>query len=392
VSPSSVPRIPGTSGFLGSYAQVTDQARFPTAVAPRAVERADVSSRDFQVRGTAEKLAGDAKIEIGVDVNGRSGLHALDIKLAYDMQGEQTSETVNVSIDTAHRTDAGAYLTAEPGLGGRLTLAGGGRVDRVVMENRGGYFGDRSHDSTALSGFASVTAGSFRGFSLTGQVSSGFRDPTLSDRYYRGPTGRGYITGNPDLEPETSLQFDAALRYAGSRFRWAFYAFHYRITDLVERYETTKDNFFYRNRGQARIRGIALEGQADLGAGYTLELAGQITRGVAWDDDVAGSPEASTDDIPAENVSLQLRKQFTPKLFVQGRVGAYAVDDRPGPSEVRMPGYTVVDVSAGFRFNKNLDLRLVGRNLLDQSYYASPNPRWVWAPGASVLVTASVTY
>jgi len=380
------------AGFLGSYAQVTDQDRFPTQVTPRAIERAEVSSRDFQVRATAEKLAGDTKVEVGVDVNGRAGLHALDIKLDYDMQGDQTSETTNVSVDTAHRTDAGVYATAETALLPQVTVAGGGRVDRVAMENEGGYFGDRTHDSTAFSGFASVTAGSFRGFSLTGQVSSGFRDPTLSDRYYRGPTGRGYITGNPDLEPETSLQFDAALRYAASRYRWAFYAYHYRITDLVERYEATRDNFFFRNRGQARIRGIELEGQAELGRGFSLVLAGQITRGVAWDDDAPAVEEAAVDDIPAENVSLQLRKQFGPKFFVQGRVGAHAVDERPGPSEVRMPGYTLVDASAGYKVNKNIDLRFLGRNLLDQSYYASPDPRWVWAPGASVLATVVVTY
>ena len=102
--------------------------------------------------------------------------------------------------------------------------------------------------------------------------------------------------------------------------------------------------------------------------------------------------EAAVDDIPSENVSLQLRKQFGPRLFVQGRVGAYAIDDRPGPSEVRMPGYTLLDVSAGYRVNKNLDLRFLGRNLLDQSYYASPDPRWVWAPGASVLATVVVAY
>ena len=137
------------SGFLGSYAQVTDQDKFPTQVAPRAIERADVSSRDYQVRATAEKLAGDTKFEVGVDVNGRAGLHALDIKLGYDMQGDQTSETTNVSIDTAHRTDAGVYATAETALLPQVTVAGGGRVDSVAMENEGGYFGDRTHDSTA---------------------------------------------------------------------------------------------------------------------------------------------------------------------------------------------------------------------------------------------------
>ena len=35
----------------------------------------------------------------------------------------------------------------------------------------------------------------------------------LSDRFYRGPVGRGFIEGNPDLKPETSLQFDLTARY-----------------------------------------------------------------------------------------------------------------------------------------------------------------------------------
>ena len=43
---------------------------------------------------------------------------------------------------------------------------------------------------------------------MTAQVARGFRDPILSDRFYRGPVGRGFIEGNPDLKPETSLQFD----------------------------------------------------------------------------------------------------------------------------------------------------------------------------------------
>ena len=374
------------SGFLGSYSQRTDQDKFSTPTSARSIERADVSSRDFQVRATAEKLAGDTKIEVGVDVNGRAGLNALDIKVGYNLQGEQTSETTNVSIDSAHRTDAGAYVTAETALVPQLAVAAGGRVDRVTMENQGGYFGDRSNGNTAASGFASITAGSFRGFSLTGQVARGFRDPTLSDRFYRGPTGRGYITGNPDLEPETSLQFDVALRYAASRYRWAFYAYHYRLTDLVERFETTRDFFFFRNRGRARIRGIELEGQAELGAGFSLELAGQITRGTALDD------EKALDDVPSENVSVQLRKQFTPKFFAQVRAAAYAEDDRPGPSEIRMPGYSLLDVSAGYKVSKNLDLRFLGRNLLDQAYYASPDSRWVWAPGASALLTFVVSY
>ena len=374
------------SGFFGAYSQRTDQDKFATATTPRSIERADVSSNDFQFRATGEKLAGETKLEVGVDVNGRRGLEALDIKLAYDMQGALTKETTNLSIDSARRTDVGVYATAEAALVPMVTVAAGARGDRVSMKNEGGHFGDRSDARSAASGFVSLTAGSFRGFSLTGQVARGFRDPTLSDRFYRGPTGRGYITGNPDLEPETSLQFDGALRYAAARYRWALYAYHYRITDLVERYETAKDFFFFRNRGRARLRGVEIEGQADLGLGFSADVSAQLTRGIALDDG------AALDDVPSESFAAQLRKRIGSRAVAQVRAARHAEHDRPGPTEVAMPGYTMLDASAGYRVTPNLELRFLGRNLLDQKRYASPDPRWVWAPGASGQVSVVVTY
>jgi hypothetical protein len=38
-----------------------------------------------------------------------------------------------------------------------------------------------------------------------------------------------------------------------------------------------------------------------------------------------------------------------------------------------------------------LELRGVVRNVLDDAYYASPDPRWVWAPGRSASVTLGVS-
>jgi outer membrane receptor for ferrienterochelin and colicins len=266
----------------------------------------------------------------------------------------------------------------------RVLLAAGLRGDRVTTENRGGYFGDRTTSHGAGSGYASATVGSFRGFTLTGQVARGFRDPVLSDRYFRGPSGRGFITGNPDLEPETSIQFDSALRYTTGRYRYAVYAFHYRIDDLIERYQTTTDFFFFRNRGRAQMRGVEFEAQAELGTGWSLALAAQLTRGKALDDD------APLDGVPSSSMSLQVRKQVAGRGFIQARGAAYDRDERPGPTERVTPGYAVLDLGAGWKVTRELELSLTGRNLLDQEYLVSPDTRTVFAPGRSVLLTATV--
>ncbi len=376
-------RLGGTL-FVGSYSVVTDQDRFATATSPRSVERADVSAKDFHVRGFAEKVVGRAKLDAGIDVNGRLDLEAHDIGLFYDAAGALLRTTDNVSTEDARRIDTGLYLQAEVPASNVLLLAGGARADKVTTRNRGGFFGDRSESNAAFSGFASATAGSFAGFSATAQMARGFRDPTLSDRYFRGPTGRGFITGNPNLESEQSVQFDGAFRYVGSRWRAAAYAYQYRITGLVERYPTETDSFFLRNRGRARIRGVEAELQASLPWRLGLELSAHSITGRALDDDTA------LDSIPPPTATLRLRRGFD-RGYVWLRTGLYGRLAQPGPTEQARPGYGLLDVGAGVHLGQ-LEIDLVGRNLLDEAYLVSPDVRATPASGRTAIVAATVKF
>jgi outer membrane receptor protein involved in Fe transport len=375
------------TGFAGSYAQVTDQDRFATATTGRSIERADVSAKDFHVRGMVERLVGPARFEVGLDVNGRDGLRALDVIETYALSGALATHTENVSVDSARRIDVGVYASVEAAPLPILSIAGGVRGDRVSTKNRGGFFGDRSTSNGAGSGFVALTAGSFRGFSTTVQVARGFRDPVLSDRYFRGPSGRGFITGNPALDPESSVQFDLGVRYTAPRVRGATYFYNYRIDDLIERFSTQTDFFFFRNRGRARFRGFEAEAQASLGWGMSLESAFQVARGRALDD------RAYLDDIAPETISVQVRKAIPYRnAFAQLRVAAFAEDTRPGPTERIVPGYTLLDAAGGITVVDALELRVSARNLLNDSYLASQDVRTVPAPGRSVALTAVVRF
>jgi len=374
------------TGFVGTYDQRTDQDRFATATTGRSIERADVDAKDYHVKGSGERLIGSARLEFGVDVNGRFGLEALDIIQAYNLAGALTTDTTNVSIENAHRNDTGAYAQIEAAAGRYVRFSGGARGDYVTTENTGGYFGDRSTSNGAFSGFGAVTLGPFEGFSVTTQVARGFRDPVLSDRYFRGPSGRGFITGNPDLEPETSLQYDFATRYSIGRTQLAAYFYRYEISDLIERYTTQTDFFFFRNRGRARLHGFELEARSNLGRGYSVEVTSQFARGRNLDD------SANLDDVSPATFSVVGRKEFSAKGWAQMRVGVYGDDDRPGPSEIAAPGATLMDVGAGWRIVRQLELRTHLRNLLNEEYYASPDPRFVLAPGRSASFTAVVEF
>lgn len=375
----------GATAFFGAYAVVTDQDRFATATSPRSVERADVSAKDFHLRVFGENSVGGVNLDGGVDVNGRFDLEAHDISIRYDPAGAIARTTDNVSTENARRLDAGAYLQAEVPAGRAVVLTGGARVDRVTTTNVGGFFGDRAEDNAAFSGFAAATLGSFGGFSATAQVARGFRDPTLSDRYFRGPTGRGFITGNPDLAPERSTQLDATLRYTTSRWRVALYGYHYRFDDLVERFQTETDFFFFRNRGRARIRGAEAELQATLPWKLGLELTAHRLRGRALDDG------AALDAIPVPTMTARLRRDLD-KGYGWIRMGVYGRLDEPGPTEQERPGLTVLDAGIGLHLGRRLEIDLLGRNLLDTAYLVTPDARATLAPGRTGIVTLLLTF
>jgi hemoglobin/transferrin/lactoferrin receptor protein len=374
------------TGYVGTFEQRTDQDRFATATTGRSIERADISAEDFHVKASAARHIGAAHLEFGVDVNGRFGLEAIDTIQRFDLAGDLVTETNNLSVDSARRTDTGAYLQADAAVASMLRLAAGGRVDYVTTTNQGGYFGDRETGNGAFSGFLSATVVPVDRLTFTGQIARGFRDPTLSDRYFRGPSGRGFITGNPDLEPETSLQYDLSARYAFGRTQLAVYGYHYTIDDLVERYSTATDFFFFRNRGSARLRGVELEARTSLGWDVNVEAGLNFGRGKLNDDDTR------LDDISADTLSLLVQKNFGNRAYGQVRMAFMAEDDRPGPNEVVAPDAQIVDLSGGWRFTRHLELRGMVRNLLDSDYYASPDPRWVYAPGRSGSVTVGVSF
>jgi hemoglobin/transferrin/lactoferrin receptor protein len=373
------------TGFVGRNEQRTDQDRFATASTGRSIERADIAANDFHVRSFGEKLVGRSRVEFGVDINGRFGLNAIDDLIQFDQAGDVASTRPNVSIDTARRVDNGIYASIETAVAPVLVMSGGVRGDYATTSNTGGHFGDRSTGNGAGSGYVSATFGSFGGFSLTAQLARGFRDPVLSDRYYRGPTGRGFITGNPDLNPETSVQLDFGVRYVSQRFRFATFYYHYRINDLIERYQDTTDFFFFRNRGSARVRGYEVEAQATLPGGFNLDLAGQVADGRTEDD-------TYLDDISPVNLSATLRRQFGTRGFGQVRTAYFGDDEHFGPTERAVPGYTLLDAATGYQVVKQLELRIQLRNLLNETYLASQDVRAVFSPGRSASLIATIKF
>ncbi len=351
--------------FYGTYRIVLDRDRAPTSSSNRRIDRSDTDAKDGSLRFVAARELGGGRLQTGLDFTTRFDLSALTSQTRFDADATTVVRVDRtVSIEEAEQRDAGLFASWTRPLAERWSLGLGLRGDRIETENRGGYAGDRSIGHEALSGNLSLTAGPFAGWTSSAQVARGFRSPTLSDRFFRGPSGRGFVTGNPDLDPETSLQYDLALRWNRGRTAFGAFVYRYEISDLVERYGIASD-FFFRNRGEARIEGVELELQTAFGGGWSLESGLAISNG-----ETDGGAEI--DDIAPPNGWVTLRRSLG-RAFVFARVTAVGKHDAPGPTELARPSYELYDLGGGFRFSDRIELRLLARNLGDALYFVPDN-------------------
>jgi outer membrane receptor protein involved in Fe transport len=289
-----------------------------------------------------------------------------------------------VSIDSAQRTGAGVFGEASVQPAGWLGLTAGLRGDAVRSTNTGGHFGDVSVSNAAVAGLGAVTIAPAAGLTLVAQVARGFRDPALSDRFYRGPVGRGFIEGNPQLRPETSLQFDVTARYAAGPLRLTAAGYRYRISNLVERYAAGSTLFLFRNRGRGDLSGAEVEAQLALPSGFGLAGSVEASRGRDPHD---GTP---LDDVAPASASITLRYAAGTRVTTYLRTERVAARDAAGPSEVPTREHARLDAGAKWRVGPHLSLLASAGNLLNARYESSAGPRWVLSPGRHGSVSVVV--
>ncbi|MHB1045164.1 MAG: TonB-dependent receptor [Thermoanaerobaculia bacterium] len=372
--------------FYGSYGISTNRQRRPTATANLRDSISEVDADDFSVRVLGRRSLGPAGLRIGVDVNGRTGLEARNVTNEYDAAGKATASTFEVAVEDASRTDYGAFVEGDlPLAGDRLMLTAGLRGDRVRTKNAGGYFGHRSTSDGALSGFATLTFTLAPEWKLSAQYARGFRDPTLSDRYFRGISGRGFVVGNPDLDAETSNQLDLSLRGRRGAFGFGVSGYLYRIDDLVERYRAGAD-YEFRNRGQTEIAGAELEADVRITPRLVVRLLGSLSQGRILDDDTWAA------DVLPPTAQLIVDHEPFGGVFWRARLVAMARDERPGASEVVVAGHARLDLAAGYRVSDRLTITVSGRNVLDARYADSADENNVLAPGRGAILSLSGSF
>lgn len=380
--------LPGGGGFssftltsyIGRYRLVTERSTLDGVSGVWSTSASDVEANDASLRFIATRPVTEGVLRAGLDLVSRFNLHAVSTEP--DPSGGPSATMEEVTIEDARRFDTGLFVEAERALGARKrwAVSAGLRGDAISTRNSDGFFGDRSTSHDALSGHAGLTWRHGEAFSTTLQIARGFRDPMLSDRYFRGVSGRGTITGNPDLDPETSRQIDLAVRGRAGRTQMGFFAYRYRIRDLIERYRVAADEFAFRNRGEEEITGLEFEIDLRINDRLSLRVFADAARGEILDD---GS---YPDDIPAASFGCDVLQRHA-AWWWQLRTRAFERDERPGPTERITPGYVAFDAAIGVRLSRTIEARLNLGNLADKEFLAGAEDVAPLAPGRSAALT-----
>lgn len=242
---------------------------------------------------------------------------------------------------------------------------GESRRNTGVYANLGGSFGEQRfelasrYDDNAQFGGVSTSSAAWawqpsESQQLRASWGQGFRAPNFNELYYPGFFGA--FAGNPDLEPERS--WSAEIGYSQQwrdRYQVRLSAFRSDIDDLIA---FAGVDYQAININKAEITGVEAELEAETGA-WQWRVQGAWTRALdaATDSQLLRRPELAG--------LLGLGYRFDNQFNLAAEFSA--VGKRPDFGG-NLPGYTRLDLIAGWPVNANW--RIEGRleNLLNRDY------------------------
>ncbi len=222
-------------------------------------------------------------------------------------------------------------------------------------------------------------------WTVKGGVSTGFRSPSLREVIPNwGQVSRGgNIYGNPDLEPETSVNQELGLYYnAGRRLMANVTVFHTDFEDKITRIAcpvticTDGANQFgsdptYRvNVDEAETQGVEFALSSTLAKVLSVNLSYTFTDSEQKSGEYKGEPLTQ---LPEHLASLQLDWQATDVVSPWATVRYRSEESQPttGPSNsaIIAPSTTLVDAGIGFRLSPQAKLNTGIYNVADKEIF-----------------------
>jgi hemoglobin/transferrin/lactoferrin receptor protein len=233
------------------------------------------------------------------------------------------------------------------------------------------------------------------GWNIYANVGRAFRAPTLLERFFFGPHDAAKDDlGNPDLDPETSLNLDLGLKVRRDRWRAQVSVFHNTVHDYIAKVDVDTA-LAWLNLDDVRLYGA--ETALELWPAEQWMLFGSLSwvRGEVTD---AGGNLPS---IPPLRARGGVRWQR--ELGVERRIWSEAVllwadgQTEPGPGERATPSWRRIDLRGGWALGEHWSVTAAVENLTDSAY--SDHLSRVWQdlgrtsqPGRNVKLSARLGF
>ncbi|CAO3379118.1 TonB-dependent receptor plug domain-containing protein [Azospirillum argentinense] len=290
---------------------------------------------------------------------------------------KQTVEDPNTFLQSG-KSEIGqkaVYLQDQIGLIDGLTLTVGTRYDH--HEIFGGEFTSRANVVYALTDALSLKAG----------VSQGYKAPDAYQlsREYRIVScgGRCFLSGNPDLEPETSTNYEIGLETRHDRWDGSVVLFHNKVKDMIQAvYDPVAVARNWSNINNVDISGVEVTGSVSLTP--KLLLSGNYT--YLYTEQSNG---AELDYRPRHKVNASLTWQALDNVSTSVST-SYTGRQLQGTS--KMPGYTLLNWGVSADVTEALTVGAGVKNITDvilseknvnftsvevgRNYYVSANYRF----------------
>lgn len=313
----------------------------------------------------------------------------------YNDVGITSALTRGQYVDRSKYLTSGLWTEVRLKLLERLELRAGGRGAFVMADSPGDPASksaavDRRWGTAVGSGGAALEL--TRGVRWLVNIDQGFRAPNLDDLTSRQQTGAGYQGENPDLRPEKAVSYETGVKVDLPRLELALHGFESHIHGMIARAPLDKAEcppggetgcagshaaFHLTNlEGLAVLRGFDGAVRVFLPAGFAL----RATLAYAWGDGPNPVPGGVPGRIPLSRVpplngTAEASWRRAGFYLAAGLRWArlqdrLALSDR---SDQRIPiggtpGFAVVDLRAGYRFQPHVLAALVLENLGDTPY------------------------
>ncbi|MEP4370946.1 MAG: ligand-gated channel protein [Alloalcanivorax venustensis] len=327
-------------------------------------EEAENLSREMKVTNTSAKTALVTPL----------GDHLLTVGANFEKEelSDQTSNQIS------NRTDVDAskwalFAEDEWMLPGNVSVTGGLRLDDD--ENYG------SHVSPRLYGVWGMAPR----WTLKGGVSTGFRSPSLREitpdwgQVSRG----GDVYGNPDLEPETSVNKELGLYFnAGRDLQANVTVFHNDFKDKITRIacppsvcpggpnQFGSDPTYRVNVDEAVTQGVEAAVSTTLARTLVLTLSYTYTDSEQKSGEYKGEP---LNQVPKHLASLQadwrVTSRLSPWLAVRYRGEESQPTTGPSSSSIVAPSNTLVDAGLAFKLTPQATLNTGIYNIADKEIF-----------------------